>query len=97
MLWAHRWTLFSQNVYINGKRVYDYTFQPEGQVAVRTICHEMFHALGAPDLYHYTNQGVISPAGTWDIMDGGSGHMLAYMKWKYSNHSWINNIPEITT
>ncbi|MEI6696450.1 MAG: M6 family metalloprotease domain-containing protein [Bacteroidota bacterium] len=96
LLWAHRWSLYTQNVYINGKRVYDYTFQPESQVAVTTICHEMFHSLGAPDLYHYTNQGVISPVGSWDLMESGGGHMLAYMKWKYSNHTWISSLPEIT-
>ncbi|MFZ4402284.1 MAG: M6 family metalloprotease domain-containing protein, partial [Bacteroidales bacterium] len=96
LLWAHRWTLFSQNIYINGKKVYDYTFQPEGQVAVQTICHEMFHALGSPDLYHYTSNG-IAPVSSWDLMESGGGHMLVYMKWKYSNHTWINTIPEITT
>ena len=96
LLWAHRWSLYSYNVYINGKRVYDYTFQPESQVAVKTLCHEMFHALGAPDLYHYTSNG-ISPAGIWDIMDGGSGSMTAYMKWKYSQHTWITSVPEITS
>jgi M6 family metalloprotease-like protein len=96
LLWAHRWALYTQNVTINSKRVYDYTFQPESQVSVTTLCHEMFHALGSPDLYHYTNQGVIKPAGRWDIMDGGSGHMLTYMKWKYSQKTWISTIPEIT-
>lgn len=96
LLWAHRWSLYSQTVYINGKRVYGYTFQPENQVTVKTLCHEMFHSLGAPDLYHYTNQGAIAPAGSWDIMDGGSGHMLTYMKWKYTKKIWISSIPQIT-
>jgi M6 family metalloprotease-like protein len=96
LLWAHRWTLYSQTVTINGKRVYGYTFQPESQVSVKTLCHEMFHSLGAPDLYHYVNQGVIAPAGSWDLMDSGGGHMLAYMKWKYSQHTWISTIPTIT-
>ncbi len=96
LLWAHRWSLYSQTVHINGKRVYDYTFQPESQVDVNTLCHEMFHALGAPDLYHYTHNG-ISPASSWDIMDGGTGHMTAYMKWKYADASWITEIPEIVT
>jgi hypothetical protein len=54
LLWAHRWVLYSYNVYINGKRAYDYTFQPENQNNTQTLCHEMFHVLGAPDLYHYT-------------------------------------------
>ncbi len=97
LLWAHRWNLYSQTVYFNGKRVYDYTFQPENQVSATTLCHEMFHALGAPDLYHYTNQGIISPVGSWDLMESGGGHMTAYMKWKYSGHAWISNIPQITT
>ena len=97
LLWAHRWSLYSKTVYINTKRVYGYTFQPENQVGVRTLCHEMFHSLGSPDLYHYTDQGVISPVGYWDLMEYGSGHMMAYMKWKYTNNNWISSIPEITT
>jgi len=98
LLWAHRWSLYTQSVSINGKRVYDYTFQPETMVEVRTLCHEMFHALGSPDLYHYDDKGLnIDPVYTWDIMEYGGGHMGAYMKWKYTNHSWISSIPEITT
>lgn len=95
LLWGHRWVLYTYNVYINGKRVYDYTFEPESQSDVNTLCHEMFHALGAPDLYHYTSNG-ISPAGAWDIMDGGSGSMTSYMKWKYTDNAWIASMPEIT-
>ena len=58
--------------------MYDYTFQPETQVNVKTLCHEMFHALGAPDLYHYDDNGLnISPAGSWDLMESGGGHMGA--------------------
>jgi M6 family metalloprotease-like protein len=97
LLWAHRWALYTYNVTINGKQVYDYTFQPETQVEVKTLCHEMFHALGAPDLYHYNDGGLdIAPVGKWDLMESGGGHMGAYMKWKYSNQVWINAIPEIT-
>jgi len=96
LLWAHRWSLYSQTININGKRVYDYTFQPENQVSVRTLCHEMFHALGAPDLYHYDDGGLnLSPVGTWDIMEYGNGHMCAYMKWKYADAKWVTSIPEI--
>lgn len=98
LLWAHRWALYTYNVFINGKRVWDYTFQPESQVNVKTLCHEMFHALGAPDLYHYDDGGLnIAPVGNWDLMESGGGHMGAYMKWKYSNNAWINSIPEITS
>lgn len=95
LLWAHRWVLYSFDVTIHGKRVYDYTFQPESQNNTQTLCHEMFHVLGAPDLYHYTSNG-IAPAGPWDIMEGGFGHMGAFMKYKYANQQWISEIPEIT-
>ncbi|MGE5418540.1 MAG: M6 family metalloprotease domain-containing protein [Chloroflexota bacterium] len=95
LLWSHRWVLYTKDVIINGKKVYSYTFLPEGQLTVKTLCHEMFHTLGAPDLYHYENQGTINPVGCWDIMEGGTAHMTAYMKWKYSGMSWIPEIPEI--
>lgn len=96
LLWAHRWVLYTKEVYINSKRVYDYTFQPENQVAASVLCHEMFHALGAPDLYHY-NENEFSPVGDWDIMESGEGHMGAYMKWKYADAKWITSIPVITS
>jgi M6 family metalloprotease-like protein len=96
LLWAHRWSLFSQTVNINGKRVMDYTFQPEPQNDLTTLCHEMFHALGAPDLYHYNYDG-FTTVGNWDLMESGKAHMGAFMKWKYASQSWISNIPEITT
>ena len=98
LLWAHRWVLYSYNVSINGKQVWDYTFQPETQVDVTTLCHEMFHALGSPDLYHYDDGGLnIAPVADWDLMESGGGHMTAYMKWKYTDQAWISSIPEITT
>jgi len=98
LLWAHYWTLNSYEVSINGLQVNGYTFIPESQLNVPTLSHEIFHALGAPDLYHYDDEGLdISPVGEWDIMGSGCGHMTAYMKWKYSNNTWITSIPEITT
>lgn len=97
LLWAHRWALYTYAVLINGKRVWDYTFQPENQVSVRTLCHEMFHTLSAPDLYHYDDGGLdLAPVGRWDIMEQGSGHMGAWMKYKYSDATWIKSIPVIT-
>jgi len=92
LLWAHRWALYTQDAYINGKMVWDFTFQPENQNSVRTLCHEMFHSVGAPDLYHYTFNG-ITPSGCWDIMESGNGHMGMYMKFRYGG--WIDNIPTI--
>ncbi|MBK7215018.1 MAG: M6 family metalloprotease domain-containing protein [Bacteroidales bacterium] len=95
LLWSHSWQLFSFPVLINGKQVWGYNFVPENQSDVRTLCHEMFHSLGAPDLYHYVSNG-LQPVGDWDIMESGLGHMGSWMKWKYSNHGWISEIPEIS-
>ncbi len=93
LLWAHRWVLYYEEAYINGKRVWDFTFQPENHNNTRTLCHEMFHSVGAPDLYHYTHNG-ITPVGCWDIMESGYGHMGAWMKYKYGG--WISEVPTIT-
>jgi len=93
LLWAHRWALYGNNAFINGLQVWDYTFQPENQNTVRVLAHEMFHALGAPDLYHYGFDG-LSPAGPWDVMESGFVHMGSHMKMKYGG--WIDEIPEIT-
>jgi len=94
LLWPHMWSLYSYSVYINGKRVYTYNFQLETSFGVRVLCHEMFHSLGSPDLYHYSGDG-FTPVYTWDIMEYGSGHMGAHMKWDYGK--WISSIPTITT
>lgn len=100
LLWPHRWALYTYTVNINGKRVYDYNFQLSNHMAtsgVGVLCHEMFHSLGAPDLYRYTNTN-ISPVGTWDIMNSDTNppqHMSAYMKYKYGG--WISNIPTLST
>ncbi len=100
LLWAHRWSLYSQTAYINGKRVYTYDFQLKNDLAVDAVgvlCHEMFHSLGAPDLYHYTDNG-ISPVGNWDIMENNLNppqHMGAHMKFKYGE--WIDAIPTISS
>ena len=97
LLWAHRWSLYTKECYIHGKRVMDYVFQPENQVTVNTLCHEMFHALGAPDLYHYSEESQnLDPVGSWDLMNSGWCHMGAYMKWMYAGQSWIKDMPTIT-
>lgn len=95
LLWAHRWVLYSYDVRIHGKRVYDYTFQPENQAVASTISHEMFHTLGAPDLYRYSQDG-FNPVGPWDLMSSGYVHMGAFMKYKYANKKWISEIPAIS-
>jgi hypothetical protein len=53
----------------------------------------MFHSVGAPDLYHYTFNGV-APTGCWDIMESGNGHMGMYMKFKYGG--WLSSLPIAT-
>ncbi len=97
LLWPHRWSLYTQTAYINGAQVSDYNFQLSAAFGVGVLCHEMFHSLGAPDLYHYTSNGV-SPAYKWDIMEydlSPPQHMTMYMKKRYAN--WIASIPEITS
>lgn len=103
LLWPHRWALYSEEAYINGLRVWDYNFQlqeffflPNRGVGV--LNHEMFHTLGAPDLYHYnTDFRNFKAIGAWDLMDrtkNPSQSMGVYMKYVYGG--WITEIPEIT-
>jgi M6 family metalloprotease-like protein len=100
LLWPHRWSLFSVTANINGKRVWDYNFQLRDFLqgsGTGVLAHEMFHTLGAPDLYHYTSNG-ISPVGGWDVMESTKNppeHMLTYLKFRYGK--WISSIPEITS
>lgn len=95
ILWGHRWVLYKNNVKINNKRVWDFTFQPENQAIWNIISHELFHVFGAPDLYRYSNR-IIRPVGSWDLMSSGRGHMTTHMKYKYTNQNWVTNIPVIT-
>ncbi|MBI5475667.1 MAG: M6 family metalloprotease domain-containing protein [Ignavibacteriales bacterium] len=100
LLWPHMWALYTQNAYINGKQVYTYNFQLQTSLLpsnVGVLCHEMFHSLGSPDLYHYSYDG-LQPTYEWDVMEMNMDppqHMGAYMKMKYG--TWISSIPEITT
>lgn len=100
LLWPHQWSLYNEFVYINGKRVWTFNFQladaGQGYFDTSTMCHEMNHSLGAPDLYHYSYTGP-TPVGYWDLMQNNATppqHMGAYMKYRYGN--WIDEIPEIT-
>ncbi|MFO7615907.1 MAG: CARDB domain-containing protein, partial [Bacteroidales bacterium] len=96
LLWPHRWVLYAYDVRIGGARVYDFNFQLSEALGVSVLCHEMFHSLGAPDLYRYQNTD-ITPVGPWDLMAHNSTppqHMGAYMKMKYGR--WFQQIPEIT-
>ncbi|HRY34162.1 MAG TPA: M6 family metalloprotease domain-containing protein, partial [Bacteroidales bacterium] len=100
LLWPHRWVLYTETATINGVQVWDYNFQLETFLTGSgngVLCHEMFHSLGAPDLYHYTDNG-IDPVGPWDIMETTSNppqSMGAWMKYKYG--TWIGTVPVIST
>ena len=99
LLWPHQWYLYDRTVNINGKRVWTFNFQLADATSyfnTSTMCHEMNHSLGAPDLYHYSYSGP-SPVGPWDLMENNATppqHCGAYMKMKYG--LWIDDIPEIT-
>ncbi len=98
LLWSHRWALYSQSAYINGKRVWDYNFQMETQFSAAVLCHEMGHSFGYPDLYHYYYGTSLSPTGTWDLMCSTPDpptHSCSYLKSQYTG--WLGAIPEITS
>ncbi|MBT4408896.1 MAG: M6 family metalloprotease domain-containing protein [Bacteroidetes bacterium] len=96
LLWPHRSSLSSGTVAIRGLQVRDYLFMLENTFNVATLCHEFFHVLGAPDLYHYNDTGAPTACGPWDIMDqsGSHNYMGAFMKYKYGK--WMATLPEIT-
>lgn len=97
LLWPHRWSLYYADAYIHGNRVWDFNFQLETHLnssGNSVMCHELYHSLGAPDLYRYETDG--DPVGMWDLMAGNTNppqHMNSYMKYYYTN--WIPEIPKI--
>jgi M6 family metalloprotease-like protein len=97
LLWPHKWTLSTYIVTINEKTVSEYAFQLQSTINTGVLAHEMFHVLGAPDLYHYRSNG-IQPVGGWDVMEYDADppqHMGCFMKFKYGD--WISSIPELTS
>lgn len=103
LLWPHRWALYTQDAYINGKQVWDFNFQIQSFFftptrGVGVLCHEMFHTLSAPDLYHYdTDYRQFKSVGKWDLMDKSqnpSQSMLMHMKYKYGK--WISEVPVLS-
>lgn len=98
LLWPHMWSMYGEDAYINGKKVGTFNFQLEtsSYFSTSTLCHEMSHSLGFPDLYHYYGGTSLSPSGPWDLMCGNANppqHSSTYMKYKYG--TWIDEIPEI--
>jgi len=98
LLWPHKWSLFSFDVRIHGKRVYGYNFNIENHMnnsGVSVLAHEFGHSLGAPDYYRYEYNG--TPVGQWDIMASNTNppqSMSAYTKWYYMH--WVPSIPTVT-
>jgi len=92
LLWPHQIQYTYDKYSVYGKGVRSWIFVPRSADDT-TLCHEMYHAIGAPDLYGYTDQ--YNYLGMWDIMDSGNGTMLTHMKYHYGG--WIDEIPEITT
>ncbi len=99
LLWPHRWSLWGEEVYIGDLRVWDFNFElsdNDWYFSNSTLCHEMSHSLGAPDLYHYYEDNGYTPVGGWDLMAQNASvpqHRGAYMKYRYGN--WIEEIPTI--
>ena len=95
----------SEDPSINGIYAWDYTFQLLGEnysvssyFDLGTLAHELFHVIGAPDLYHYENDTEISAVGNWGIMGSTNAipnHMLLFMKEEYGD--WDQDIIEVTT
>jgi M6 family metalloprotease-like protein len=95
LLWPHKWALYTRTVTIGGSRVWEYNFQLSERTNVSVLCHEMFHTLGAPDLYHYNEESDhLYPVAGWDLMASNTAqHMLTWMKFKYGK--WMDEVPEI--
>lgn len=100
LLWPHQWSFYEREIFIHGVQVLNFNFQLESAstyFTVSTLCHEMFHSLGAPDLYHYYDPYNLDPAGSWDLMCGTSNppqSSCVWLKHRYGN--WIDEIPTIT-
>ena len=102
LLWPHKWSLYYHDVFINGSQVWEYNFELDGNSTYfsnNVFCHEGYHVLGAPDLYHYSNpEGNGQPVGSWDLMEysylSKPQSMAAYMKYRYGN--WVPALPTAT-
>lgn len=94
LIWPHMWALYYYDVRINGARVWNFNFLMANWFDSSVLSHEMFHTLGAPDLYRYYVSG--SPVGYWDVMASNLNppqHMSMFMKYQYGN--WIDNLPVV--
>ncbi len=98
LLWPHRYQIYKYEVDINGAKALDYNLQIEWAYDVSVLCHELFHSMGAPDLYHYDSAAShLNPVGSWDLMEWNADppqYTSSYMQFKYGH--WIDSIPVIS-
>lgn len=101
LLWPHAWRMnpkYALN--INGVMFREYNMQFLGDedqlfnsIDVRVLAHELFHIIGAPDYYHYSEDYIgISVVGVFDVMDDSYDiplEPLAYTKEKYGG--WLQD------
>ncbi|NLO18367.1 MAG: M6 family metalloprotease domain-containing protein [Ignavibacteria bacterium] len=100
VLWPHR-SWYSGTRTFKGKKVLDYNVMLSNMAkspteGVGTLCHEFFHSLGAPDLYHYSYDGY-ELTGKWDLMELTATppqFMCNLLKYQYTD--WVKELPEIT-
>ena len=82
-------------ILLKGKMIKNYTVTFERN-SLETHCRFLLSYMGFPDLY--CAQGATPRyVGTWDPMDGPRlSYPLVYNRMKYTDNSWISDIPEIT-
>jgi len=100
LLWPHMTLQLADLIYLGDLIVLTYNLQLHDILAdgsrVGVLAHEMFHTLGAPDLYHYSDDGR-TPAGPWDLMEWDlpvPQHMSLHMKVRWGR--WVPDPPWIT-
>ena len=101
LLWPHKWSLWGHDVKLRDKSVITFNLMLTGAgqeyYSASTFCHEMFHSMGAPDLYRYYYSTNITPVGNWDLMSNNTRppqHMGAWLKYHVAH--WLDSIPTIT-
>lgn len=91
LLWPHR-SIYTGEATLFGKKPYDYNLMLTDMMntnsyGLGTLCHEFFHSLGAPDLYHY-NQDGFNSTGSWDLMEMTTNppqYMSSLLQSQYTN------------